>query len=153
MPHSSPSIRLANIHDLEAIVSLLAHYRNFYCCQNGSEEALKTFIETRLQHKESAILLAFLENKAVGIAQLYPCFSTLGLSKIWILNDLFVESNYRGHRIGKALINAAVAFAKKEGAKRIDLKTEHDNHTAKALYEKYGFQRDEIYDHYRFIIE
>lgn len=96
---------------------------------------------------------ALMKNKAVGIAQLYPCFSTLGLSKTWILNDLFVEASSRGHRIGKLLIDATINFAKQEGAKRIDLKTEHDNHTAKTLYEKHGFQRNEIYEHYRFIIE
>ena len=148
---SALTIRKADISDTDHIINLLTDYRTFYRLDTNLNE-LTSFVKARIQNAESVILLAFAGRKAVGIAQLYPCFTTLGLGKLWILNDLFVSDTQRSQGIGKALLDETIRFAKKDGAKRVDLKTEHDNFSAKTFYEKYGFIRDETYVHYRFHI-
>ena len=75
----------------------------------------------------------------VGFTQLYPTFSSVNVSKNWILNDLYVEINYRKQGIGEGLIKAAIEFAKKDGASFLELSTAINNITAQKLYEDIGF--------------
>ena len=144
----SYTIEKASIADIGHILPLLMAYRDFYKCTTVSEKEIGRFIEDRLQKNESDIWLAFIEEKAVGIAQAYACFTTLGLGKIYILNDLLVEKSQRQLGIGNALIKVVVNYAKQKNAKRVDLKTAHDNHQAKKLYERFGFIQDEKFDSY-----
>ncbi|WP_311568549.1 GNAT family N-acetyltransferase [Photobacterium arenosum] len=50
--------------------------------------------------------------------------------------------------IGRQLMQKAILFARRNGARGIALETSHRNLTAQALYESLGFQRDENYYHY-----
>ncbi|MBV7260853.1 GNAT family N-acetyltransferase [Photobacterium sp. WH24] len=50
--------------------------------------------------------------------------------------------------IGRQLMQKAILFARRTGARGIALETSHGNLTAQALYESLGFQRDENYYHY-----
>jgi GNAT superfamily N-acetyltransferase len=52
------------------------------------------------------------------------------------INLVFVDENFRGQRISKSLIDAALHYAKELGYKKVYLKSEHIG-----LYEKYGFQK------------
>lgn len=52
------------------------------------------------------------------------------------INLVFVDENFRGQRISKRLIDAALHYAKELGYKKVYLKSEH-----LGLYEKYGFQK------------
>jgi ribosomal protein S18 acetylase RimI-like enzyme len=58
------------------------------------------------------------------------------------LNDLFAIPEARRKGVGWALMEAASDFAKADGGKRIWLRTAVDNHTAQALYQKFGMVRD-----------
>jgi GNAT superfamily N-acetyltransferase len=52
------------------------------------------------------------------------------------LQDLFVDPSARGLGLGRALIEALYAEAKKAGASRVYWLTQEDNATARALYDK-----------------
>jgi GNAT superfamily N-acetyltransferase len=52
------------------------------------------------------------------------------------LQDLFVDPSARGLGLGRALIEAVYAEAKKTGASRVYWLTQEDNATARALYDK-----------------
>jgi len=60
---------------------------------------------------------------------------------MYLLNDLFVKSNYRGKRIGEALINTAKAHCETQQNKGLALQTATDN-PAQKLYERLGFIKD-----------
>ncbi|MCL8000798.1 GNAT family N-acetyltransferase, partial [Brucella sp. 21LCYQ03] len=81
---------------------------------------------------------------AMGFTQLYPKFSSMRVTKNWILNDLFVDPNYRKQGIGEKLIHEAMAFARQDGATRLYLSTAVDNLTAQRLYEQVGFEKQGI---------
>lgn len=63
--------------------------------------------------------------------------------KNWILNDLYVEQDFRESGIGTALLETAINFARQNGATFVELSTTVDNYTAQNLYEKTGFVRQE----------
>lgn len=55
-----------------------------------------------------------------------------------------VHKNYRGQRIGTALMDATLAAAKEFGLERVELEVYTSNTVAIKLYEKYGFQTEGI---------
>lgn len=135
-------VRPATLHDLDTLVPLFDGYRQFYG-KSADEDGAREFLIARLRLNESLILLARDEHgAALGFTQLYPLFSSVRMVRTWLLNDLFVAAHARRQGVAKALLEAAVAHAKKLGAASLTLSTAHDNLPAQALYESLGWQRD-----------
>jgi peptide chain release factor 1 len=55
-------------------------------------------------------------------------------ARLWLLNDLFVAEHARRSGVARALLDAAVAFAREQGAAGLMLETMRDNAPARALY-------------------
>ena len=72
--------------------------------------------------------------------QLYPLFSSTRVSKYWVLNDLFVASEYRGKGYSKLLIGKAKELVKDSNACGMMLETEKSNKIGNNLYPKTGFK-------------
>ena len=135
------NIRKATIDDIEAIAKMFDAYRMFY--QRPSDmEGATNFISERLLKNESVILIAFLENKAIGFAQLYPIFTSIGMQRTWLLNDLYIESSARGKGVASAMLNAAKDFGRSTNSKWLMLQTSTTNAAAQALYEKNGWRKE-----------
>ncbi|MBF6025787.1 GNAT family N-acetyltransferase [Lysobacter niastensis] len=137
---SEAVVHRAGLDDLDALAPLFDRYRGFY--QQSSDEALaRRFLSQRLERSESAVFLAQLDGSPAGFTQLYPTFSSVRAARVWVLNDLFVAPDARRRGVAQALIDAAAAFARNDGAIRLELETMPDNRTAQALYEAGGWQR------------
>ncbi|MFD0739896.1 GNAT family N-acetyltransferase [Lysobacter koreensis] len=134
------SIRRATAADLDTLAPLFDRYRQFYG-QHGDSAASHAFIAQRLQRDESVVLLAQLDGAAAGFTQLYPSFSSVRAARVWVLNDLYVDDSARRRGVAQALLAAAAEFARGDGALRLVLETNPDNHAAQALYESRGWQR------------
>lgn len=137
-------IRQASIKDLEQLSLLFAQYRVFYE-QSFEPGACREFLEERLNKEESVIFVALDKEAYAGFTQLYPSFSSVGMKKIWILNDLFVSAEHRQKGIAQALINHVIDYSKLTGRKKVVLSTAYDNLNAQKLYEKLGFSRENFY--------
>ncbi len=137
----------ALFEDLEQVAKLFNLYRMFYK-QPSDIDGAKTFIKTRLENRDSQILCARSRNTIVGFAQLYPRFSSALMKKIWILNDLYVDSKTRRIGVGQALLKSALEFAVQTQAVRLTLATKIDNTFAQSLYETNGWIRDNTFYHY-----
>jgi ribosomal protein S18 acetylase RimI-like enzyme len=59
------------------------------------------------------------------------------------LEELYVVPERRGRGLGRALLEAAMDYARERGAARIDLGTSEDDTAALALYESAGFTNRE----------
>ncbi|QOR66583.1 GNAT family N-acetyltransferase [Cytobacillus suaedae] len=142
-------IKKATIEDVHLIAPLFNEYRVFYE-QASDEEGAEEYIKTRLANNESIIFIACNEDKteSYGFTQLYPSFSSVSMSRVWILNDLFVTSSARRNGVAKELMVAAHEFGIDTKAKGISLETTPDNHGAQQLYESLGYKKDEEYFHY-----
>jgi RimJ/RimL family protein N-acetyltransferase len=63
---------------------------------------------------------------------------------------LMVAASHRRRGIGTALLDAAVAWARETGVRKLELHVFPHNEAAIALYEKYGFRREGLrHAHYR----
>lgn len=137
----SLSIFRAGLPDLDAIAPLFDAYRGFYQ-QPGDIPRAKAFLRDRLQHDESVLLIAKRDGSAIGFTQLYPMFSSVRTARLWILNDLFVADDARRGGVARALLDAAAAFARDDGAAGVMLETGRDNAPARALYRAAGWNED-----------
>ena len=130
---SDLAITRAGPADLDALSVLFDGYRQFYGQPSDLPRA-RDWLRSRLRVGESVVLVAKRGGKTVGFAQLYPMFSSVRTARTWILNDLFVDSTARRKGVARALLDAAAAFAREDGAAGIALETMRDNDAARALY-------------------
>lgn len=135
-------IRQATLEDLDRLVPLFDAYRQFYK-QTPDMEGARKFLAGRLEREESVVLLAFDGERAVGFTQLYPQFSSVGMDRNWLLNDLYVHESARKRGVATRLLEAARAWGREAGARWLMLETGVDNYAAQALYEKAGWARVE----------
>jgi ribosomal protein S18 acetylase RimI-like enzyme len=141
------NVTLADSSNIPKLANLFNQYRIFY----GEEtdiQAAKDFLTSRFKNKDSVILIAHENSQMGGFIQLYSSFSSVGMQKIWILNDLFVDTDFRRQKVAKNLMEAAKRYAKETGALRIDLATQTSNTFAQNLYESMGYIKNESFFHY-----
>jgi len=136
------NIRRATLEDLDLVAPLFDGYRRFYG-QAADIPRAKAFLRERLERNESTILLAMRDGTAAGFTQLYPLFSSVRTARLWLLNDLFVAEHARRGGVAHALLDAAVAFAREQGAAGVMLETMRDNAPARALYRAAGWHEDD----------
>ncbi|MYH07896.1 MAG: GNAT family N-acetyltransferase [Rhodothermaceae bacterium] len=134
--------------ELPHLAQLFDGYRRFYRMKSDISGA-REFLAARLRHKDSIILVAWVGDESLaGFVQLYPSFSSVRMGPIWILNDLYVQRDWRGLGVGQKLMDEARILAVKNGCIALELATEKTNTHAKRLYEKLGYSLDETFDHY-----
>ena len=127
--------------DLDALVPLFDAYRQFYGQPSDLDRA-REWLRSRLRFGESVVLVAMRNGAMVGFTQLYSMYSSVRTARTWILNDLYVDASARRTGAGRALLDAAAAFAREDGAKGISLETTHDNEAAQGLYRAAGWNED-----------
>ncbi|KOR82667.1 GNAT family N-acetyltransferase [Paenibacillus solani] len=136
----------AELKDLGKAAALFNQYRQFYERDDDMLRA-ERYIKERLIRRDSVIYLADWKQHGLsvpaGFLQLYPTLSSLSMSKLWILNDLYVDAKYRGRGIGRKLLHQARMNAIQTGAKGLNLSTQHHNLAAQRLYESEGYVKDD----------
>jgi ribosomal protein S18 acetylase RimI-like enzyme len=135
------TIRRAGPDDVPTAVNLFTEYLAFFQ-RHSSSEAVTTFVEERLGAADSVIFIAFDGDRAIGMAQVYPTFSSLAMERAWVLNDLFVAPAARGTGAGRALLRRVCEDAERAGCVYVALETAEDNVKAQGLYESEAFERD-----------
>lgn len=133
-------IREAKVEDLNQISDLFDAYRVFYRKESDVEGA-KNFLSARLNQNDSEIFVCEIkQNKLAGFVQLYPLFSSTRMKKLWLLNDLFVDPEFRGKGISVKLIDRAKILVKESGACAMFLETGKSNMIGNNLYPRAGFK-------------
>lgn len=139
--NTTATTRRASLGDLDALVPLFDGYRQFYG-QPSQPQVCREFLRARLERGESVLFIAEDgDGRALGFVQLYPAFSSVRVRPVWLLNDLYVRPEVRGHGAGRALLDAARVHAQATGAAYLMLETGADNTYAQGLYERYGYTR------------
>ena len=142
-------ISKVNASDLPELHALVEKYRAFY--KQAESDKTLSYLEQRIAYDEAIVFIARLNGAAVGFTLLYPTFSTVSLSNIWLLNDLYVDESARGNGIASELMDVAESAAKSAGATRVFLRTANDNLPAQSLYEGRSWVKDEVFRRYDLI--
>jgi ribosomal protein S18 acetylase RimI-like enzyme len=147
---SAVTIERAELAHLDELAPLFSAYRIFYGRTPDPRE--RDFLQERLARAESVILLARQADRAIGFTQLYPCFASVSLTRMYILYDLFVAPEARRSGAGAALLQAGVDYAAAQGAGQLMLQTAVTNQSAQRLYERSGWVRDDAFYVYEFYL-
>ncbi|MBY6037355.1 GNAT family N-acetyltransferase [Fictibacillus nanhaiensis] len=134
-------IRPANLKDLPSLRNLMHSYIvDFYKGKTPQGSKLENHIVHLLKSEEAGtqFVAEAEDGPLAGFATLYFSFSTTRLQKIAILNDLFIDEQYRGSGLGENMFKHVLNYTKKEGFAYMSWQTAQDNEPAQALYEKMG---------------
>ena len=138
------SIRKANLQDLAQLSQLFDEYRTFYH-KSSDRSAAQQFLSERLENNDSEIFVAEEGGQLVGFTQLYPLFSSTRMKRYWLLNDLYVNSEYRGKGYSKVLIEEAKVLCRTSDSCGMYLETGKENMIGNQLYPSVGFKKyDEV---------
>ena len=146
------NVTLADSNNIPKLANLFNQYRIFYG-EETNLQAATSFLQSRFKDKDSVILIAQENSQIGGFIQLYPSFSSVGMQKIWILNDLFVATDFRRQNVARNLMKSAKKYAMETGALRIDLATQISNIYAQNLYESMGYTKNESFFYYSLSIK
>jgi ribosomal protein S18 acetylase RimI-like enzyme len=142
------SIERAELGHIDEIAPLFDAYRRFY--GQVDDPRARSFLEERVAHDESVVFVARLQGAAIGFCQLYPCFASVSLARMFVLYDLFVAPQARRCGAAAALLRAAVDHAAGQGAAQLMLQTAVTNLPARRLYEREGWVRDDDFFVYEY---
>lgn len=134
-------VRQAVLADLSEVAVVFDQYRQF---QGKASDlaACRAFLHDRFDHGESVVFVATVDRQAVGMAQLYPSWSSTALARVFVLNDLFVTAAGRRAGVASALLAAVEAHAWACGACRVSLNVAQSNVAAQDLYRARGWVQD-----------
>jgi GNAT superfamily N-acetyltransferase len=134
-------VRRADVEDAETIGRLLHDFNSEFDDPTPGPPALADRIRELLAQGEVTVLLGGAEPDGIAVLRFRPAIWTDGLD--CYLEELYVVPDRRGQGLGRALMEAAIEFARGRGAKRMDLGTSEGDVAARALYESLGFANRE----------
>lgn len=135
---------LANSQHGRDVVALTAAYASDVM-GNGAplpNDVLARLVSGLRKHPTTIIFLAYVDNKAVGIATCFLGFSTFAALPLINIHDLGVLSERRGEGIGRSLLAAVERKARALGCSKITLEVQEHNSPARRLYEAVGFANE-----------
>jgi ribosomal protein S18 acetylase RimI-like enzyme len=146
MASAAPSLTITladygNARDAADLVALLdAYSRDPMGAGAPLDKTVRDVLPERLAAFPGAFSLIAREGEdAVGLANCFTGFSTFAARPLVNIHDLAVLSGHRGKGIGRRLMAAVDAEARKRGACKVTLEVLTGNRTAQALYEDCGF--------------
>jgi ribosomal protein S18 acetylase RimI-like enzyme len=135
------AVRRAELADAETIGRLLHDFNSEFDEPTPGRRALADRVRELLASGEIMVLLGGTEPHGLAVLRFRPSIWTSALE--CYLAELYVVPERRGQGLGRALMEAAIDFARQQGADHMDLGTSEDDVAARALYESLGFSNRE----------
>jgi GNAT superfamily N-acetyltransferase len=138
---STTAVRRAGADDADAIGGLLHDFNREFDEPTPGPTALADRVRELIAAGEITVLLAGSAPDGLAVLRFRPAIWTQALE--CYLAELYVVPAQRGRGLGRALMEASLELARREGADRIELGTSEDDVAARALYESLGFSNRE----------
>lgn len=135
------AVREAEVADAEAIGRLLHDFNREFEDPTPDPPALAERVRQLLAEGDTKVLLGGPGPEGLAVLRFRPSIWTQAPE--CYLAELYVVPGRRGHGLGRALMEAAIDLARREGADHMDLGTSEDDVAACALYESLGFSNRE----------
>ena len=141
MPELDIQVRVANVDDIELILSFISQKAEFDGCPHAVEATADKLKQTLFGTPPLAtVLFAEVEGNAVGFAVFFQTYSSfLAQPSIW-LDDIFVQPQMRGKSVGTALLTHLAKIADERECGRIEWTVSAMNVRGIEFYKKHGVQ-------------
>ena len=138
-------IEPATIADLprlaELLLDLFAQESDFRPDFANQERGLRLILE---QPSRGRIFVLRSAKEIIAMINLLFTISTAEGGFVILLEDLVVDSNFRGQGFGGQLLEFAINYAKEKGFLRITLLTDRMSEGSLGFFEQHGFKRSEM---------
>lgn len=138
----------SDIPRIFAMISAIAEYEKLTDQLEVDEATLKESLFS--ESPAARALVATVENEAIGYAIFFYNFSTFTGKKGIYLEDIYVETEYRGKGIGDKLFRKVAEIARIEDCSRMDWVALDWNKTAIDFYESRGASKLDEWRLFRF---
>jgi ribosomal protein S18 acetylase RimI-like enzyme len=120
--------------------------QRFMAPRDQTEEGYGWFLGTQLRDPEAVVLVAEQDGAVVGYvyAGLEPQSWKELREACGFIHDVAVDGRARRAGIGSALVTAAIAWLREQGAPRVVIWTAERNGAARHLFARLGFRRTMI---------
>jgi GNAT superfamily N-acetyltransferase len=138
--------KVANESDIDDLVSLLSDLftieKDFSPDLSKQKKGLELIVKNQ---KTATVQIAKnTAGKVVGMVTAQLVISTAqGAASAWI-EDMVIHSSYRGHGIGKKLLQLTLDWAKENGATRAQLLVDIENKEALGYYEHLKWESTQL---------
>ena len=133
-------VDFARADDLDAMADLLVELftleSDFVPARAKQLAGLRLILE---QPACGQLFVVRADDAVVGMANALFTVSTAEGKRVVLLEDVIIAARFRGHGLGRRLIEHIVAWAATNGLPRITLLADRDNAPALAFYARLGF--------------
>jgi GNAT superfamily N-acetyltransferase len=135
--------------DLPDLLPLMRGYCDFYEVAPSDEDllAMSRALIADPEREGLQLIARSGDGSTLGFATILWTWSTLGASRVGIMNDLFVAPEGRGTGLADELIRACLEEVRRRGATSLQWQTARDNDRARAVYERVGGRLSEWLDY------
>ncbi len=136
-------IRPATTSDAPAAVGLMAQLNEF---GHGQVDAgVEDRFRAMLVLPQHAIFVAQDDQgQIVGLLTASHRWTLWHMGPCALIEELVVDKGVRGQGVGRALIQAAIEWAKAQACSEVEVSTETDNAAAQAFYRRLGFESEAL---------
>jgi GNAT superfamily N-acetyltransferase len=134
----------SDIGDIEGVRNLVKQQLTFIGYEPDQDD-IETVLSNAMKQESRAVLwVAYLQDKAVGIAFGNVCCGLeSGGDYLW-LNELYVAEEARAHGLGTHLLAEVQRWAKESGCTYLAMVTHPRNERAQNLYKAEGFELESL---------
>ena len=137
-------IRKALYNDIEAMIGLLEQLFAIEDDFTADSKRQSRGLQLGLDLENVSFLVAEIDNKIVGMVSGQLLLSSTEGGVSLLVEDLVVDSSYRGQGIGRKLLHAVGVWGSERGADRMQLLTDCDNLGALDFYLSQGWRRTKL---------
>jgi ribosomal protein S18 acetylase RimI-like enzyme len=137
---------LSEPRNAAAVVTLLNSYA---CSPEGAGKPLPQMVQENLaprlhQRNDAVVVLAFDEEKPVGLIICIEGFSSFACQPLLNIHDVYVAPEFRGTGLAGQLFEFVEQIARARGCCKLTLEVLEGNQRAQAAYRKFGFNGYEL---------
>jgi GNAT superfamily N-acetyltransferase len=97
-------------------------------------------LQLMLENDRGCILVAEVDGQVIGMCTGQLTISTAEGRQALLVEDVVVDASFLGQGVGRSLMEAIGAWAKKQGASRLQLLADRNNAPALEFYKRLGWQ-------------
>lgn len=132
-----------DIHEMTKLLrQLFAVEADFSFDAEKHSKGLRMMIGGCRRHK--TVKVACYQGRIVGMCTAQTRISTAQGGQAAIVEDLVVDEEFKGQKIGTALVLAIYDWAAKRGIQHLQLLADQDNTTGLSFYNKLGWERTHL---------
>ncbi len=144
------TIRPATYDDIDAVLPMMLAYCDFYEVEHPNEPALQEMARQLIDADDDRgflLVAADDDDRPVGFSACGWKWSTLRGARCVIMEDLFVDPEFRGRGVADRLISESAAVARRGGAPAMLWQTQPANKRAQAVYDRVGGQPERLIEY------